>query len=453
MIKDLSRRQFLKRSAGAASLAAFPGKLLADPNPIPSATSYVPPSDRVRFGIIGIGMQGSGLLTNAVTLPGVECVAAADLYDGRHTLAKEITGKNIFTTRHYKELLDNKEIDCVIAAVPDFWHRQVVVDATAAGKDIYCEKPMSHTAAEGVDMVAAQQKTGRIVQIGSQRVSSVICAKAKEMIAAGAIGKLTLVEGSLGRNDPTGAWEYPPPPDLSLSNFEWKTWQKDATDRAWDPDMSPKYFARWRCWKEYGTGVAGDLLVHLVSGMNYMLGWNAPPKRVSALGGILRFPDGRNMPDVQAALYDYGGAPVYLRLNLGCETPEVYRFQGSKGILEVTEFTITHYPQSGEDSAPSYYTTSYPKAMREAYEKQWHADHDPQVGKEPLTENFFYRGNSWDDVRPHLWTFFSSVKSRKPLTEDAVFGHNAALACHMANESYFRSATTMWDAATSTIKT
>jgi predicted dehydrogenase len=455
MIKYLSRRQFLER-AGAASLVAFPPKLLADPNPIPPANSYVPPSDRVRFGIIGIGMQGSGLLSNAVTLPGVDCVAAADLYDGRHTLAKEITGKrDLFTTRKYQELLDNKEIDCIVAAVPDFWHKRVVVDATAAGKDIYCEKPMSHTAAEGVAMAAAQQKTGRIVQIGSQRVSSVICAKAKEMIAAGAIGKLTLIEGSLGRNDPTGAWEYPPPPDLSLQNFDWNTWQSGAPTRSWDPDMSPKWFARWRCWKEYGTGVAGDLLVHLVSGMNYMMGWNEPPKRVMALGAIIRFPDGRNMPDVQAALYEYpsaAGAPVYLRLNLGCETPEVYRFQGSKGILEVTEFGINHYPQTGEDSAPSYYTGSYPQAMRDNYMKQWHADHDPQVGKEPLTETYSFRGNSWDDVRPHLWTFFSSVKSRKPLTEDAIFGNNAALACHMVNESYFRNSAVTWDAASSTIK-
>jgi predicted dehydrogenase len=452
MMKDLSRRQFIQRTAGAASIAAVSRNLLADPNPIPPANSHVPPSDRVRFGIIGVGMQGSGLLTGAVTLPGVECVAAADLYDGRHTLAKEIAGSKIYTTRKYQELLDNKEIDCIVAAVPDFWHKQVVVDATAAGKDIYCEKPMSHTAPEGVAMVEAQQKTGRIVQIGSQRVSSVICAKAKEMIAAGAIGKLTLVEGSLGRNDPTGAWVYPPPFDLSLANFDWDTWQKDVPKRAWDPNTSPKYFARWRCWKEYGTGVAGDLLVHLVSGMNYMLGWNAPPKRVFTLGGILRFPDGRNMPDVQAALYDYGGAPVYLRLNLGCETPEVYRFQGSKGILEVTEYTITLYPQTGEDSAPSYYTSSFPAAMREQYLKQWHAEHDPVVGKEPLTESYNYKGNSWDDVRPHLWTFFSCVKSRKPLTEDAVFGHNAALACHMANESYFRNAATTWDAASSTIK-
>ena len=134
-------------------------------------------------------MQGSGLLTAAVQLPGVECVAACDLYDGRHLLAQEIVGKKIPTTRRYQDLLDNKEIDCLIAAVPDHWHKQVVVDAVNAGKDIYCEKPMSHSAADGLAMVAAAQKTGRIVQIGSQRVSSVICAKAKEMIAQGTLGR------------------------------------------------------------------------------------------------------------------------------------------------------------------------------------------------------------------------------------------------------------------------
>src|SRR5579864_8323357 len=456
MKNDLSRRQFLQRTAGATGALAASPKVFLEPEHIPLPLQSTPASERVRFGIIGIGMQGSGLLTNAVQLPGVECVAAADLYDGRHELAQEIVGSKIPTTRHYKELLDNKDIDCIVAAVPDHWHKQVVVDAVTAGKDIYCEKPMSHSPADGVAMVAAAKKTGRIVQIGSQRVSSVICAKAKELLANGIIGTITLVEGTYGRNDPTGAWEYPPPPDLSLSNFDWTTWQGEATKRPWDPDMSPKYFARWRCWKEYGTGVAGDLLVHLVSGMNFMMGWNEPPKKVMALGGIIRFPDGRNMPDVHAALYEYaaaGGAAVYLRLNLGCDNPETYRFQGSHGILEVTEFGIAHYPQTGEDSSPSYYAYGFPQAMREAYFKQWHAEHDPQVGKEPLFENYVYKGNDFDDVRPHLWTFFSSVKSRKPLTEDAVFGNNAALACHMANESYFRGGVAVtWDAATSTIK-
>src|SRR6266403_927386 len=422
MKRDFSRRQFLKRSAGIAGAATIAPKLITDPNPIP-AMSYVPPSDTVRFGIIGSGMQGSGVLHDSLTLPGVQCGGAADLYDGRHTLAKELTGnKDLFVTRKYQELLDRKDIDCIVAAVPDHWHKRVVVDATSAGKDIYIEKPMSHTGAEGVAMVAAQQKSGRIVQVGSQRVSSVICAKAKEMIAAGAIGKLTLVEGSLGRNDPTGAWEYPPPPDLSRKNFDWDTWQSGATTRPWDPDMSPKWFARWRCWKEYGTGVAGDLLVHLVSGMNYMLGWNEPPKRVMALGAIIRFPDGRNMPDVHCTLFDYGRAPVYLRLNLGCETPEIYRFQGSKGVLEVTENNITYSPQSGEDESPSYYTSSYPKALREAYLKKWHEEYDPKPGKEPIAEGFHYRGASWDEEKPHLWRFFQGARNHQQVTEDTVFG-------------------------------
>lgn len=447
--KGYSRRQFLHQSAGTLGAVAVSRNILLEPEHIPLPFQNVAPSDRVRFGMVGVGMQGSGLLTNAIQLPGIECVAAADLYDGRHTLAKEIAGSKIYTTRKYQELLDNKEIDCIVAAVPDHWHKQVVVDAVNAGKDIYCEKPMSHTPADGLAMVAAAKKTGRIVQIGSQRVSSVICAKAKELIANGAIGDLNLVEGSLGRNDPTGCWEYPPPPDLSPSNLDWDTWQGTVPK----VPFNPKIFARWRCWKEYGTGVAGDLLVHLVSGMNFMLGWNEPPKKVMSMGGILRWPDGRNMPDVHATLFQYEKYPVYLRLNLGCETPEVYRFQGSKGILEVNEFGIAHYPQTGEDSAPSYYAFSFPQPMRDAYFKQWHEKHDPPVGKEPIPESDSYKGNDYDDVKPHLWNFFKSVKSRKPVVEDAIFGNNAALACHMANEAYFRNAPVVWDEAKGEIVT
>ncbi len=442
MFKDFSRRQFLQRSAGLTGAVVASRTILLDAETIPLPTKAVAASDRVRFGIIGVGMQGSGLLTNAVQLPGVECVAAADLYDGRHTLAKEIAGPNVTTTRRYQELLANKDIDCIIAAVPDHWHKQVVVDAVNAGKDIYCEKPMSHTAAEGVAMVEAAKKTGKIVQIGSQRVSSVICTKAKEMLAQGMIGKLNLVEASLGRNDPTGAWEYPPPPDLSPATLDWDTWQGTVPKRAFDG----KIFARWRCWKEYGTGVAGDLLVHLVSGMQYMLGWNEAPKRAMALGGILRFPDGRNMPDVHPTLFEYGEIPVYMRLNLGCETPEIYRFMGSKGILEVTETAINYMPQTGEDTAPSYYTQGYPREMREAYTKKWHEEHDAAPGKEPTQEGVSYKGVSWDEEKPHLWKFFQAVKSRQPVVEDAVFGHHAALACHLANESYFRRSATAWDA-------
>src|SRR6202140_3666407 len=449
MKKDrFSRREFLQTTAGAAGATLAANAILLNSEPLFASTPPVAASDRVRFGIVGVGMEGSNLLTTAIQLPGVECAAACDLYDGRHELAREIVGKKIPTTRRYKELLDNKEIDCIIAAVPDHWHKQVMVDSVNAGKHIYSEKPMSHSAADGIAMVEAYKKTGRVVQIGSQRVSSVVCAKAKELLASGIIGDLNLVEGSLGRNDPCGAWEYPPPPDANAETVDWDTWQGTVPKRPFDA----KIFARWRCWKEYGTGLAGDLLVHLVSGMNFMLGWNEPPKKAMSLGAILRFPDGRNMPDVHATLFDYGSAPVYLRLNLGCETPEIYRFQGSKGILEVTEFAINYYPQTGEDQAPSYYTSGYPQKMRDAYVADWHAKNDPVPGKEPVLEGFTYRGDSWDDEKPHLWRYFQGVKNHQQVTEDTVFGHNAALACHMANESYFRHAAVNWDAASNQIK-
>jgi predicted dehydrogenase len=447
-VTALSRRNFLGLTAAAgASVAAK--TIVLDPDPLWAIPQVVAPSDRVRFGIIGVGMQGSGLLATSISLPGVQCVAACDLYDGRHTLSREITNSpSLPVTRRYQELLNNKEIDCIIGAVPDHWHKQIVVDTVNAGKDIYCEKPMSHSPAYGVEMVAAAKKSGRIVQIGSQRVSSILLAKARELVQQGVLGDLMMVEGSLGRNDPNGAWEYPPPPDLSPENLDWDTWQGTVPKVA----FNPKIFARWRCWKEYGTGVAGDLLVHLISGMLYMLNLNEPPKRAMAVGGILRWNDDRNMPDVHATLFEYGKIPVYMRLNLGTETPESYRFMGSKGILDVFGEQITFTPQSGRDEAPSYYSGGFPRAMRDAYTNQWHAEHDPAVGREPVAETLVFKSVQFDELKPHLWNFFQAVKSRKPVTEDAVFGHHAALACHMANESYFRKSAVYWDEKTNTIK-
>jgi predicted dehydrogenase len=447
---SFSRREFIGLTAAAAGASLAAKTILLDPEPLLADPPQASGGDQVRFGIIGIGMQGSGLLTQAIELPGVQCVAACDLYDGRHTLAREITNNpNLPVTRRYQELLANKDIDCLVAAVPDHWHKQVVVDAVSAGKDIYCEKPMSHSPADGVAMVDATKRTGRIVQIGSQRVSSLICKKARDIVAQGTLGELMLVEGWLGRNDPTGAWVYPPPFDLSPQTLDWDTWQGTVPKRPFDPNV----FARWRCWKEYGTGLAGDLLVHLVSGMMFILNMNEAPKSAMSIGGIRRFKDGRNMPDVHATLFYYADdLPVYMRLNQGTEMPETYRFQGTKGILEVTEFGLTYYPQSGKDTAPSYYASGFPRAMREAYEKKWRQENTPPLGQEPMPETISYKGPDFDDMHPHLWTFFQAVKSRQPVVEDAVFGHHAALACHMANEAYWRRQAVHWDEGSKTIK-
>ena len=436
MSKDrFSRREFLGVGAAAAgaSLVGTPFNPL--PRPSPQART-VPPSDRVRFGIVGVGMQGVSLLAESIRLDGVECAAACDLYDGRHALAREIAGAATPVTRRYQELLDNDEIDCIVVATPDHWHRKLVVDALSAGKDVYCEKPMSHDVSDGVVMADAAKRSGRIVQVGSQRVSSRICAKAREMIAQGTLGDMMMVEGWWGRNDPTGAWQYPPPPDLSPRTLDWETWQGDVPKRPFDANI----FARWRAYRAYGTGVAGDLLVHLISGMMFMMDANRPPTTATSVGGIRRWKDGRDMPDVHAVLFQYGDLPVYMRLNLGTDMPETYRFQGSKGILEVTGTTITFTPQSGVDEYPSYYAYSFPQPLRDEYFAKWHAENDARLRRAPLAESTVFRGPEFNDLVPHLTNFFDAVRTRKPVVEDAVFGHNAAMASHMANESYFRRA-------------
>jgi predicted dehydrogenase len=451
MPTNFSRRKFLETTAFAAGSAFAPAAKATMLQPLAQTlpTKPISASDKLCFGIIGIGMEGSGVLSSAIALPGAECVAAADLYDGRHILAKEITGnEKLFTTRHYQELLDRKDIDCILAAVPDFWHKQVVVDACNAGKDIYCEKPMSHTIAEGYEMVHAAQSNKRVVQIGAQRVSSALCAKTREIYMAGAIGEVTSVELTLGRNSPNGAWEYPPPPDLSLENCSWDVWLKDTPKIPFNPER----FARWRCWRDYGTGVAGDLMVHLVSGMLFTLNWNEAPRSALSLGGIFRWKDGRDMPDLQTVLFDYHGIPVYIRLGQSTETPETARYMGPKGVLEATEHGIQYIPQTGVDADPSYYDQSFPSKLRAEYVRDWHEKHDLHPGKEPVTETKFYSGESWDDLGPHLWTFFESVKTRKPNVEDAVFGNHAAIACHMANQSYFRNERVFFDEANHALK-
>jgi predicted dehydrogenase len=441
-----SRRDFMRRTAGATLAAKT--IFLESGGFSYAGTAPVPPSDTVRFGIIGIGMQGSGLLRNAISLPGVECVAACDLYDGRHDVAKEIVGKPIPTTRRYQDLLDNKEIDCVINATPDHWHKRIVVDCCHAGKDVYCEKPMTHAPSEGFEMIAAAQKNGRIVQVGSQRVSSVVFAKAKELISTGAIGDVHTVESMMGRNEPGGAWVYPYPQDLSPQTLDWDTWLGTAPK----VPFNPLHYVRWRCWQAYGSGVAGDLMVHLLSGIHFAGEINQPPQRAMATGGLFRFRDGRDVPDVHCVLYDYPQFPVIIRLTLDCETPEITRFLGTGGAMEVRGNELTLTTQDGADHSPGWNVGSFPKTLREEYERNWHAENDAKLAKSG-SETIIYRSTSgYDDTKPHLRNFFDAVRTRKPVVEDAVFGNNTAIACHMGNASYFKKQMALWDGESKSVR-
>src|SRR5438045_7531269 len=203
-----SRRQFLRVGTGAVATGAAAKFTLLQPKPLWASPKPVGPSDTVRFASIGTGLRACELLNATTHVPGIEGVAVCDLYDSRHIAAQEsVKNPNVPATRNYKEILDRKDVDAVIIAVPDHNHRRIFEDACAAGKDVYCEKPMSHTVEDGFAMVAAAQRHNRIVQVGSQRRSGIVYAKAREILASGALGQVTAIEAWIDRNDASGAWQ------------------------------------------------------------------------------------------------------------------------------------------------------------------------------------------------------------------------------------------------------
>ncbi|HML17665.1 MAG TPA: Gfo/Idh/MocA family oxidoreductase, partial [Bryobacteraceae bacterium] len=293
-----TRRNLLLASAAAPFLA-----------PASQAQETASPNDRVQIALIGAGGQGSADANNSIA-NGSKLVAAADVYQSRLERAKEVWGKDLFTTRDYREVLARKDVDAVIIATPDHWHQRISIDAMNAGKDVYCEKPMVQLVSDGAAVIEAEKRTARIFQVGSQRVSSILYQKAKDLLASGAIGDLNLVEAWWDRNDPIGAWQYSIPPDATPANIDWDRF----LGRAPKVPFEPIRLFRWRNYRDYGTGVAGDLFVHLFSGMHFITGASGP-SRVYATGGLRFWNDGRDVPDVFLGLYDYAKFNLALRVN------------------------------------------------------------------------------------------------------------------------------------------
>jgi predicted dehydrogenase len=443
-VSSISRRQFVRLGATAVAAGAAVKSTLLSPAMLNAQTPAN--SEPVRFASIGTGIRGCDLLRSARSTAGV-CVGAADLYDSRHQAAKEAWGKEIPTSRDYRVLLDDKSIQAVIVAVPDHQHRHVVLDACAAGKDVYCEKPMSHTVADGFAMLEAVQANKRIFQAGSQRVSSLLYKKAAEIYASGRLGKVNYIDGHSDRNSPSGAWVYPIPPDASPRTIDWDTFLRDAPARPFDAAR----FFRWRCFADYGEGLAGDLFVHLISGIQAVSGINAIPGRAYSTGSLTNYTDGRDFPDLLSTLYDYPGVTVQIRCNQNNEAGEPITFYGSEATLQLNGGSLTVTPQDTNPHPEGYALGGWPAALRQQYLDEWNAAHPNPPAKLPEVEKYSLPAG-YDDTAAHLTSFFNAVVSRQPVVENEVFGNNAAIGCHLANYSYFHRTMATWDAASRSIK-
>jgi len=441
-MKRPTRRDFLK-SAAAGSLAA-PAILRAH-----ELERQAPPAPgpRVRLALIGAGGQGSSDTRTAVRVPGVELVAVADIYDGRLARAKEVWGSQVATTRDYREVLARSDVDAVIIGTPDHWHARIATEAMKAGKDVYVEKPMVQKIDEGLGVVAAARETGRILQVGSQRVSSIIYAKARELYRSGAIGELNMVEAWINRNSALGAWQYTIPPDASPQTVDWDRFLGNAPTR---PFEAVRLF-RWRNYRDYGTGIPGDLFVHLFTGIHYVLG-AIGPTRVMATGGLRFWNDGRDVPDVMLGLYDYpktASHPAFtmsLRVNFadGSGGSEGFRFIGDSGVLTIggPGVTLSRKPRPKD---PGYSIDTFPLALQQQILDEHRAMYPPQNAVSETSDEVYSPPPGYSDQYDHFVTFVNAVRSRTPVTEDATFGFRAAAPALLTNDSYFERAAIAWD--------
>jgi predicted dehydrogenase len=401
-------------------------------------------NDHIQIALIGAGGQGQYDTGIAVQVPGVKLLAVADCYDGRLAHAKEVWGDEIQTTRDYREILARTDIDAVIVGTPDHWHKQVSVDAMRAGKDVYCEKPMIHLYADGPEMIEAAKATGRILQVGSQRVSSMVYEKAKALLAAGAIGKLNMVTAHWDRNSAIGAWDYTVPLDASPDTCDWPRFLGTAPRIPFNAEQ----FFQWRKWKAYGSGVAGDLFVHLFSGTHFITG-SKGPTRGMATGGLRYWTDGRDVPDVMLGLFDYPeGFNLSLRVNFVAGGPESegLMFTGDEGTMEINgnSVSVSRVPRENE---PGFTVGTFTEAMQKQILTAYHATYPvmhPEGAPAPGYEKYEAPAG-YSDSYDHFKNFFAAVRSRKPVVEDAVFGFRAAGAALLSNASMERGGVVQWD--------
>lgn len=447
--KQSSRRSFIANvTKGVIGASMIPSIVTAKDSKrhleelIRSNQNYGP-NDQVQVALIGSGGMGVADASTCITVPGVKLVAVCDLYDGRLAVAKKRWGNDIATTKDYREILGRKDIDAVIIATPDFWHKDISVAAMNAGKHVYCEKPMVHDISEAPAVIEAQSRNKVVFQVGSQGMSSLGNEKAKELLKQGAIGTLNYAEAFYARMSPEGAWQYNIPDDASLATVDWTRYLANAPKRAFDPLR----FFRWRNYRDYGTGVSGDLFVHVFSSLHYITG-SVGPNKIMATGGLRYWKDGREVPDIMLGTFDYPDTKVHPAFNLslrvnfvdGTGGTNYLRMVGSEGSMTVEWDKVTLYNNRNilDATDPLLKTKNNTAEGKEyVYERKKMLSPETMV----YTAEEGYKGAHFD----HHYNWINAIRTKGKVTEDPLFGFRAAAPALLCNQSYFDNRIIQWD--------
>ena len=444
---ESSRRNFLKTLAttsaamtvGVNTLSAAPKQTM-----ITSMQRHgFGANDQINIALIGAGGMGTQDTITALKVPGTKLVAVCDLYEGRLKDAKTKWGADLFTTRSYKEILNRKDIDAVIIATPDHWHQQISIDALRAGKHVYCEKPMVHAITEGAAVIKAQKETGKIFQVGSQGVSSLGNEKARELLADGVIGELNYAEGFWARHSPTGAWQYPIPTDASPQTVDWDTYVSNTNKRPFDATR----FFRWRNYLDYGTGMSGDLFVHLFSSLHFITN-SLGPNKIYAAGGLRYWKDGREVPDVLLGTFDYPKTTAHPDFNLslrcnfidGTSGTTYLKLVGSQGSMDITWDSVTVKRNKTVASDDPFMVEQMKKAGKPVSDRKKILMPEEYT----FTAEKDYLGGPYD----HFANFFNAIRTNGKIMEDASFGFRAAAPALLCNDSFNQDTAIRWNPET-----
>ena len=452
-----TRRSFLSETAKAAIGVTFIPNIvtlrdrLRNLNKIKREQIHYNINDQIQIGLIGSGGMGVVDATTAISIPGIKLLAVCDLYDGRLSEAKKRWGNDITTTRNYNEILERKDIDAVIIATPDHWHKDISIAAMNKGKHVYCEKPMVHEISEGATVVAAQAKNKVVYQVGSQGMSSLGNEKAKQLLKDGAIGQLNYAEGFWARMSPTGAWQYPIPADASPATVGWDAFVANTKKRAFDATR----FFRWRNYRDYGTGVSGDLFVHLFSSLHFVTG-SIGPDKIMATGGLRYWKDGREVPDIMLGMFDYPETKIHPAFNLslrvnfvdGTGGTNYLRMVGSEGSMTVEWDKVTLFKNRSAADAndPLLHTkNNNPSGKEYVYERK------SMLAPEKLeyTAEEGYKGAHFD----HFYNWATAIRQQHDVSENSLFGYRAAAPALLCNDSYFGNKIMQWDPEKLVVKT
>ena len=515
---DMDRRELLKGLATLPAIAAFfvslwaklrrdavkKSNLLQDlvkEKQAPPVVSSTGISDHIRIGIIGYGGRGGHLVRGAgFATPGwtdlssenarknrldksfatfmqqedlnVSLVGVCDLFDFRSGLGVQASKNEVrpggrpketaIVYRHYTDLLSNDDIDAVIVATPDHWHSRITIDAAKAGKHVYCEKGLTRTFDEAIDVYDTVKRTGITFQLGHQNRQVEANYKAKRIIDQGLLGPINMVELTTNRNSPWGAWVWGIHPDGNERTIDWKTFQEPVPIKNRIPfgEEALKRFFRWRCWFDYGTGLSGDLLSHDFDTINQLMDIGIP-KYASSTGGIYFYKDGRDVPDVWNATFEYPDKDltVLYSATLSSNNPRGNRIMGHDATMmmggQSGGGSIHGFIVTADDASTQYKERIENGMINTRYPMYSYAPGSKQIdGVTSATSKYFaskgllytYRdGKRVDPTHLHIKDWLEAIRRGGQPKCNIEIALHEAVSCHMATESYLQGRRIEWD--------